>query len=655
MFISKFTFVYFSIIILYFINISECTLTVELNYTKNHERSIKLLGNCGADIAQNIFKNPMHYITLNSNYEEDYELAYFDKFLVQAFHVRNLWSMKYIPLPIHGEFLDKMQLPRNNFVIFAKNLEIAKNTFKYLAQTPFWQPDGNYIIMVMNPIRQIKFNETILNFMLYLWKYNVIKTVLIITEDAMKVSYKIFTWLPFENGRCGHNQNEISLLGFCNDSKIISTTSTFDNRVPNDLNNCQVRVVAHIWPVHVLPLSKNSEFTDGVEIALINAIAHQARMKIEYKLFTKEEAWGVVYPNRTSTGMLGVLGHGEADIAIGGYWPSRSRSSMYDMSIQYFYDEIKFIIHTAKSAQRWKSLTTIFGIDTWILLLASYVIITLLMQFLIIHTRRISMTNKELSITAMNLFGPIFMTPVNFVLERFNLRLFFILWVFSNFFLNASYQTSLTSVLATPSFEHQVSTLDEMIDNRFNFIFNMPTLGLLETWDDKNFEVMLKHHVKCTPTLDCLLTVFQNLNYSTLLPHSYYKYESWRFKDKHGNSEMYVFDDTLMNYITVMYMTKGYPLKERINDLIARTTESGLVKHWLQMVYLKQKLITSLMVEDNKEPEPLSLEHLYGIFMLLVMGWSVAMLSFIVEVLTKNTRRIKILLLNIKQSFSQHF
>lgn len=585
----------------------------------------------------------MHYITLHSHHEEDHELAHFDKLLVKFFHDRNRWSIKYISLPVFPEFLERIELPRENFVIFGKNLETVTHTITHLLRIPFWHPDGSYILMVLNPVNRKELKEKILDFMLYLWRQRVTKTILIITDDPSRENYKIFKWLPYANGRCGNDQNEITFVGLCNNET--KTFQIFENRVPKNLNNCPVRIITHMWPVHVFPMDVNRQELEGIEINLLKTIARQANIRLEFKIFDEEEAWGQVLPDKTTTGMLNVLTREEADLAIGGYWPSRSRLAMFDMSSHYFYDEIKFVIHTAKFAQKWKSLTTIFEMDTWIMLVSAYIFITLTMHFIVLHTRKMSYTNKAITMTAMNLWGPIFMAPVNFAIRRFKLRIFFIMWVFSNFFLNASYQTSLTSVLVNPSFEHQISTLNELVNADYNFMLNTPVLGFLETWDGDIFNTMLKRSTKCVPTLNCLLKVAERTDYATLIPKSYFVYESWRFKDKHRRSIMYVFPRKLMFYISVMYMTKGYPLKSRINELIVRTTEAGLVRRWLQNIYLKKKLYDH--IEEDEDPEPLTTQHLYGIFMIAVIGWTVGVIFLLGEFMYKKKKNIKQSIMNL--------
>lgn len=84
-----------------------------------------------------------------------------------------------------------------------------------------------------------------------------------------------------------------------------------------------------------------------------------------------------------------------------------------------------------------------------------------------------------------------------------------------------------------------------------------------------------------------------------------------------------------------MYARRGYPLLERINNIIRLLLENGLFYKWMKDTDEARD------VKCDNEHEKLGINHLKGIFILWLLGILLSSLILIVEVLIliRNKRR----------------
>ena len=93
------------------------------------------------------------------------------------------------------------------------------------------------------------------------------------------------------------------------------------------------------------------------------------------------------------------------------------------------------------------------------------------------------------------------------------------------------------------------------------------------------------------------------------------------------------FGSTVSTTNTVMYLAKGSPLLQRVNDVISRVIEAGLYYQWVEMFYhglqIKARVIGLASLADDYYN--LNIEHMQSAFYLLLIGQAVAFVTFAVE------------------------
>lgn len=89
---------------------------------------------------------------------------------------------------------------------------------------------------------------------------------------------------------------------------------------------------------------------------------------------------------------------------------------------------------------------------------------------------------------------------------------------------------------------------------------------------------------------------------------------------------------------TVMYMNKGYFLKDTIDDLLLRYDSFGLLSYWFNK-YAESRY---LRIETNiKGPKKLTVEHLFGVFNIMLIGHGMSIVIFILEILIFRIKKLR--------------
>ena len=89
-----------------------------------------------------------------------------------------------------------------------------------------------------------------------------------------------------------------------------------------------------------------------------------------------------------------------------------------------------------------------------------------------------------------------------------------------------------------------------------------------------------------------------------------------------------------------LVVRKGLPLLDKINDVILRVRQSGLMSYWL---YESQVHIKKSPVPDYEEVEGhLDLERIVSAVVLLGVGYVLSVVVFVLEMMYANFKALKI-------------
>lgn len=107
---------------------------------------------------------------------------------------------------------------------------------------------------------------------------------------------------------------------------------------------------------------------------------------------------------------------------------------------------------------------------------------------------------------------------------------------------------------------------------------------------------------------------------------------------EYKNKDLYCLsqNEQIMQYPIALFVKIENPFQLKLNKIIQNIFESGIIEHWRNEMI--RKFVT--MAVDN-DPVPLRMEHELGIFVILFIGFTIALMVFCFEqyifVLTKKT------------------
>lgn len=346
------------------------------------------------------------------------------------------------------------------------NNQLTPNYFKF---------SGFYLFVLING-KSVEHDEIFET----LWKRHIFN-VNLIYQDVDAVS--VMTFMPFtRDTRCG-NTKAVLVDQFVNGSFQGSLDSLFPSKFRN-LQNCPIKVVTFEENLAVFrdeTLNGTYELR-GYDMDLLNVLSSSLNFKKEMKFLTIRLPWGYVLPNGTVTGALAELQKETQQIAIGDYYLKPNRLNVLESSVTYYSFPLVFVIPSAANSSAFRKLLQPFRRIVWVLLLATFLCGLLVIFLINIRLKRLRSfvygTGVKHPVT--NMLIVIFGSSQPKLPRRNFSR--FLLMMFSIFCLvqRGIYQGSLYIFLQSDGLEKEMETLDEMIENDFEFTIFESNLDIFE-------------------------------------------------------------------------------------------------------------------------------------------------------------------------------
>lgn len=231
------------------------------------------------------------------------------------------------------------------------------------------------------------------------------------------------------------------------------------------------------------------------------------------------------------------------------------------------------------------------------------------------------------------------------------LRISFISWVITALLIITAYTSKLISVLTQPNYEDQIENEYQIIHSKLNYGYYESGRDLLKEPDDMVHMQMYNFYTHCPfLELDCIDRAAFKRDFAVLKNRRQIKYLiPKRYLSNKGRPLLHTFKKDLFYYPLCFCTPKGYPLLKRINSLILRMQENGLINK------MDADLTKKVEVKKEDKQKPLEIGHLEGAFILYLIGEAIGILVFILENLFKKfARLLNINLENIQLQFRRN-
>jgi len=521
--------------------------------------------------------------------------------------------------------------------------------------TRLWNSESRFVVAGANNFSMLQ-KTAIFDYFSQLRIYNCIivsqvQDVIVIDHSKQKnvngvdtdMKFGVYTWFPYQSSDRCTEVNNITLL----DSWVISAhghftknSDLFPIKIRNSFIRCPMKAVvrnahASIYTHYEIENVSSENDITGVEMDLLRVILKQMNMTFVYVPTPK----GFELEEGSVNNLVSAMNAKEAYIALGDVERNLSYYTSFDFTNSYFTTRYRWYVPCPVKYPRWSSFFRILSGELWIVLI-------ILIVFAAISTTlcgQYSCTSewqgyKTLTSSLTKIWAVILGVAVSTMPRTPSLRLLFLAFVCFSLAFSTVFQAFLTTFLVDSGYKPQIENMDELFASGMQLAFDPDYSGILEIGDETEVLKLRRHLTNC-PSYDiCIEWANYHKNISIILPEAMAEYW-YAMGDYVGeNSKPFLCkleDGVVYPDSIIMMMFHGDPLMRRVNDIIDRVVEAGLYNYWISVEFNWYKILFRkiALVHPLDGYYSFKLYHLQTVFYLLLLGWCLSALCFILEVL----------------------
>jgi len=282
------------------------------------------------------------------------------------------------------DFLDDIDIPMDE-VVKLSPWELRDKYDSYILWTndtlsrqlwqlifhPNWNPHGKFLV-VLDRISEV---QIVLEKMR---QWHVLNVVALVPASSARDTFELYTWFPYQppSGECG-KLRETVLVNKCTaqEGHVLRNVSLFPPKIPRDFAGCPITVSTLPSEPHVMisidreerQPDANVTYADGLDIRILNFVTQRLNASARF-LPPPDGDWSILYENFTLGGITGDLLYGRADLGICGTTYAFAIPG-FDLTVPYETLDALFVVPRAKQHPRWNSITRVFHLPTWLLLI----------------------------------------------------------------------------------------------------------------------------------------------------------------------------------------------------------------------------------------------------------------------------------------------
>ncbi|KAK6624953.1 hypothetical protein RUM44_011817 [Polyplax serrata] len=471
------------------------------------------------------------------------------------------------------------------------------------------------------------------------WKSKVVNVFhLIETEGGVEV----YSFLPYTKGDC---DAETTLLV----DKYLVTRGSFVNggsalndsfRIKN-MNRCPVNVtIVDLSPVTIFTDeygNNSSSRLGGIEGNLLHEVATRLNFNATYAIALDGIGWGWIRPS--PSGAVGEVYTGRSDFATGLLAPTIERYEALDLSMPYSGRECITYGVPKGAGVRTPDWITILTFEytpiTWFLIFLSCVFL-----FCVFYTMN-KYSKMKLFFRTSDIFLYQFSSCLGLPIKIPNylfIRLTVLTWIIFTFVTTVAYKSSISSKLTVPKEVPDINTFDELLRSHLQLTGYNNMFRLLQYNGSEPVIKKMEERFKITDfDIKYAIDLIARERKIAYVRHtSSFLYYS--LMNPNSKGKIHVMTDCILSYHPIIVTKKHSPFSYRLNQLISWLLESGITNKWR----------SNFIYDIPYAPFPfhkLALHHMYGVFCILLTGYTVGLIAFMLEIFScsckKSTRQNK--------------
>ncbi|KAK8400201.1 hypothetical protein O3P69_003120 [Scylla paramamosain] len=412
----------------------------------------------------------------------------------------------------------------------------------------------------------------------------------------------------------------------------------------SDLRGVTLRTVTFQWePSIMYQRAGNGGITlrYGVDISVTRLLGHAMNFSVRFDEPADGELWGRQNEDGSWTGLMGALDRDEADMGVANLFLSYRRIGVVDFSLPYDFEESCFLARTEPPLPRWQALSFPFQWGTWIAILVGLLVSGPLLYVLTLAggwcdgftDARPSLASSWLDTYGLHLRE----TQVHPPSRGSTQVLVSFLWLYT-MILTIAYCTNLIAFLLVNKLPASIQTIRELGDS------NLDVVGvgdifkkLLVEASDPNVKVLADNYKTVGSKEDALRQVLMG-RAVFLENQGFVEFVAQTKFIKGGVSRTRMMQECFAPHYIAMGLQRRTPLKQKVDEVINWLQQSGLIRHSfetsLRMAASNERNKAADKDEGEVEEDTLTalnLDHMQGIFLILLVGFLLAAFSFLGE------------------------
>lgn len=294
-----------------------------------------------------------------------------------------------------------------------------------------------------------------------------IYNVIVLIEDENSI--KLLTFFPYFSNHC-NDTKPFEINQFKNGS--FKAHEHFPKKFKN-LFQCPIKIGAHSTPPSIIShnFDNGSLQLNGYDIEVLNELANTMNFLKDIDFLTGKAPWGRIYDNGSSSGALKRAINGDVDMIIGNYFLYASRLKFLSASRAYNSNPLTLIVPPGKEFTSFEKLFKPFQSTVWMLLIGVVVIGMFIITLIKFQMPEIGhfvfgtgIRNHYFNILLIFVGGSQHIIP-----QRNFARSLLMMFLLFCFVQRNLYQGYLFHFMQSDNRAKEVSTIEEMIENNFNF------------------------------------------------------------------------------------------------------------------------------------------------------------------------------------------
>jgi hypothetical protein len=391
----------------------------------------------------------------------------------------------------------------------------------------------------------------------------------------------------------------------------LHNTFLYPEKFPTNIGGCPLRIATVIYPPYSFLLGDKScpLKVHGLEPQIIYYIAQEMNASVEFR----QHAYGDVRYN---------LSDRDSDIAIGNMKYEEDNNFQFDFTTPHYTDTSIWYVPRAAKRPMWIVVLRVFVVSVWLLLFLTIILSSLMLRYLSLGFPQ---DGKHLSILECLCisWSVLLGVPVPVIPVGNPFRVLFFFFVVFSMAINNVFQSSITSFLVDPGFEHQIDTFAEITESGLNVFIS------------EDFEWYMyytsveRERIISGSDMNLLMQRASENKYSVLFS----SFPTMSFTFGRNQSKYHALSEYSLQLHNIMVVKKGWPFLEPVNTVISRLVEGGIPNNIMSNItnrntYRYRRVgVWNLITEYS----PLSAERLQAAFILLAAGLGASFVAFAAE------------------------